>query len=51
LSRKKPYTQTFKLAFEQIKKARDSLPPEWKNLNKITSNTEKFLKQLEVELK
>lgn len=46
----KPYNLTFKLAFESIEKAKKSIKPEWKNVNKIVDNTEEFLKQLEVEL-
>ena len=46
----RPYVQTFKIGFDGIEKARKNIMPNWKNMNKIVDNAERFLKGLEVKL-
>lgn len=50
LSEGPPFTQTFEQFYLHIIKARESLQPEWKRMQKLVDNLEKFGKSLEEEL-
>lgn len=47
----KPYTKTFEIAFDRIKKARKNLDPEWKKMNKFVDNAEMLLRDMYAKTK